>query len=124
MLNTFPIALLISTALGIIAGMGIGGGSLLVLWLSAFTAFSHTDIRILNLLFFLPAAAISSIINWRKGELNIRKMIPAIIGGCISAAICSFISQRLDTGILKTLFGILLLITGLRELFYRPRKAK
>lgn len=124
MLNSFPAVLLISTVLGIMSGMGIGGGSLLILWLNAFTAFSHTDIRILNLLFFLPAAAISSIIHWRKGDLNIRKIIPAVVAGCISAAVFSFISQHLDADLLKTLFGILLLIAGLRELFYRPRKAK
>ena len=44
-----------------------------------------------------------------------------ILTGCAAAAVFSFISTRMDLDILKKLFGVLLLATGIRELCYRPK---
>ena len=53
----FLIFLLIATLLGFLAGMGVGGGSLLLLWLTQVAMLEQTQARIINLLFFLPAAS-------------------------------------------------------------------
>ena len=34
MLESFPIALLVGAILGFLSGLGVGGGSLLILWLT------------------------------------------------------------------------------------------
>lgn len=44
---------------GICAAMGIGGGFVLMLYLTLFTAAAQKDAQLFNLLFFLPAAALS-----------------------------------------------------------------
>lgn len=124
MLESFPVVLFVSTALGFLAGIGIGGGSLLILWLTLFVGMEQAEARIINLLFFLPSALVATLFRWKQGSLQLQKILPAIIAGCLFAAIFSMIGNRLDTSILKKLFGGLLLITGIRELFYRPRKAK
>ena len=124
MLNTFPVAFLIGAVLGFLAGLGLGGGSLLILWLTSVVAMDYPTARALNLLFFLPAAGISSIQRWKQGKLPLKKILPAILSGCVSASIFSYVGRYIDLHILKKLFGILLLATGLRELFYRPRNAK
>lgn len=124
MLESFPFLLLIACLLGFLSGIGVGGGSLLILWLTLVANMAHSTARNLNLLFFIPCAVISSIFRWRQGALNIRRILPAILFGCISAGIFSFLGRNMDTAVLKKLFGGLLLIIGLRELFYRPRNAK
>lgn len=124
MLESLPVVLLIGTFLGFLAGIGVGGGSLLVLWLSLVLGMPHSQARLINLLFFLPSAIVASVFRWRQGTLHLRKVLPAIICGCIAAAICSWLSGSIDTAVLQKLFGGLLLITGIRELFYRPRKAR
>ena len=124
MLESFPVVLFVGTALGFLAGIGIGGGSLLILWLTLFVGMAQAEARIINLLFFLPSALVATLFRWKQGNLQLPKILPAIIAGCLFAAIFSMIGNRLDTSILKKLFGGLLLITGIRELFYRPRKAK
>ena len=68
------------------------------------------------------SALIASFFRWKQGKLDIRKVLPAIIAGCTAAGICSFFSARLDMEVLKKLFGGLLLITGIRELMYKPQK--
>lgn len=124
MLESIPVVLIAGTVLGFLSGIGVGGGSLLMLWLTLVLGMEHTQARIINLLFFIPSAIIASVFRWKQGNLDIRKITPAIISGCIFAFLFSLFSTRMDLAVLKKLFGVLLLITGLRELFYRPRKAR
>ena len=124
MLESFPFALIAGAVLGYLAGLGIGGGSLLILWLTLVLGMDQSTARAINLMFFITAAGAVSILRWRKGTLEIKAVLPAIIGGCCTAAIFAWISTRIDVTQLRKLFGILLLITGIRELLYRPRKAR
>ena len=110
--------------LGFLAGLGVGGGSLLILWLTLVAGTESSTARAINLMFFLVAAGAVSLLRWRKGDLNLKKIWPAILSGCLAALLCSWLGTQIDQSILKKIFGGLLLITGIRELFYRPRKAK
>ena len=123
-LNSLPVILIIGTLLGFLAGLGVGGGSLLVLWLTVVLHSDPAAARSINLLFFLPSALIACGFRIRQGNLKIKPLLPAILSGCISAAAFSAVSSALDVQILKKLFGAVLLFTGLRELFYRPRNAR
>lgn len=124
MLNSFPVALAVATVLGFLAGLGIGGGSLLVLWLTLIVGMEQPYARILNLMFFIPSAVITSLFRWKQGVLDFKKVLPAILAGCIAAGLSSWGVRYLDIGILKKLFGGLLLITGIRELLYKPKTGK
>ena len=124
MLNSIPFVLITGTLLGVLAGLGIGGGSLLILWLTAVVGMPQETARSINLLFFLPAAIVSCLFRWKQGTLDFRQILPAVVAGVAAAALFSFIGCTLDTAVLKKPFGILLIVTGLRELFYRPRKAR
>jgi uncharacterized membrane protein YfcA len=117
---TLPVAAI----LGFLAGLGVGGGSLLMVWLTAIVGMEHPQARVINLIFFLPSALIATLFHHRQGTLKIKKVLPAILLGCASAALFSFIGNKINTDLLKKCFGGLLLFTGARELFYRPRKAK
>ena len=124
MVESIPVTLLAGLLLGALAGMGVGGGSLLILWLTLVLQMDYDAARTVNLLFFLPSALIASWFNRKQGSLQYNKVLPAIFAGAVSAALFSLLRRRIDTAGIKTLFGILLLFTGVRELFYRPRKAR
>ena len=110
--------------LGFLAGLGVGGGSLLMLWLTLYFGTAPITARAINLMFFLTAAGSVSLFRFKNGDVNIRTILPAIICGCITAAIFSWIGTQINVDILRKIFGGLLLITGVRELLYRPRNAK
>lgn len=122
MLNTFPVAIFVGTLLGFLSGLGVGGGSLLILWLTLVLDFDPVTARMLNLLFFLPSAAVSCLFRWKQGRLPLKKLLPAVMAGCLSAILFSHLGQEMDIDWMKKLFGVLLLITGIRELLYHPQK--
>ena len=124
MLNNFPVSVIVGILLGLLAGLGTGGGSLLLLWLTLLAGVEADTAQTVNLLFFLTSAASVSLLRLRKGNLQIKKILPGILAGCAGAAAFSVLGRYLNAEILKKAFGVLLLFTGLRELLYRPRKAK
>lgn len=123
-LTTVPIAITTGVILGFLAGLGVGGGSLLILWLTLALNMDADTARAINLMFFITAAGSVSIFRLRQGIIKWKEILPAIIFGCIAAALFCLIGSRIDQDIVKKLFGGLLLITGIRELLYRPRKAR
>lgn len=124
MLESIPVTILTGTVLGFLAGLGVGGGTLLMLWLTLILNMDQGTARGINLLFFIPSAIVASLFRWRQGALPLKKVFPAILTGCLSAACFAWFSTRLDIVLQEKLFGILLLAAGIRELLYRPRKAK
>lgn len=114
----------IATTFGFLAGIGVGGGSLLLLWLTQVVGMEQPQARILNLLFFLPAAISATIFHKKETALDWKIILSGILSGCSTAAIFSIIGKSLDTDLMKKILGGLLVFTGLREIFYRPRNAK
>ena len=124
MLNSIPVSILVGLLLGFLAGLGIGGGSLLMLWLTLVLQTPYPAARAINLLFFLAAAGGVSVLRLKNGSLDLKSVLPAILSGCILAALSAWLGKSLDLNWIRKAFGILLMATGLRELFYRPRKAR
>lgn len=116
-----PLAAIVGAVLGFLAGLGIGGGSLLMLWLTLVAGVSQADARCINLMFFIPCALCSSLFRMRQGDLPLKKLLPAIALGCTAAAGGSVLGNYWNTEILRKIFGVLLLFTGLREITYRKR---
>ena len=118
------LAILVGAILGFLAGLGVGGGSLLILWLTLVLKIPTDTAAGINLLFFVPTAVTASLFRLKQGKLDLKRILPALIAGVATAVIMTMVSENFDSELLRKPFGILLLATGIRELFYRPRKAR
>ena len=118
------LSVLVGTVLGFLTGLGTGGGSLLILWLTLAMDMDPAQARLINLMFFLPSAVIATVIRGFRGGIPYKKIWLPALAGCAAAAVFALVSKNLDTQNLKRLFGLLLIYIGLRELFYRARKPK
>lgn len=121
MLDSFGFCVVVGMLLGFLAGLGVGGGSLLMLWLTIILGVGQSTARSINLLFFIPSAVTASLFRIRHMALPVKRILPALVTGPIAAAAATWIGLRIDTEMLRTGFGVLLLITGVRELFYKPK---
>lgn len=104
---------------GIIASMGLGGGFVLLIWLTLFQDTAQRTAQGINLLFFLPIALISVILHCRAGLIDKKLVISLIPGGVIGAVLGTIGSQALANDLLRKLYALFLLAFGLRELFRR-----
>jgi uncharacterized membrane protein YfcA len=122
MLESLPFTILVGTVLGFLSGLGTGGGSLLILWLTLAVGMQQAEARVINLMFFIPSALVACFFRWKQGKLDLKKVLPAIVAGSMTAALFTILGRELDTSLLKKLFGGLLIFTGIRELFYKPKQ--
>lgn len=108
--------IIIAIVFAFLSGLGVGGGSLLMLWLTYIVGMEYSAAKATNLLFFVFPCAISCISNYRSRRISVCQLLPASITGILFAVIFSKVSAAWDTKILRFFFGILLLFTSLREL--------
>lgn len=109
---------------GVLSGMGIGGGTLLMVWMTAVQGLEQQTAQGINLLYFLPTAIFALFFHRKNRLLRLPVILPAAIAGCLTAAITAWVAWGMDTELLRRLFGGFLLPIGLREILYRDKKAK
>ena len=116
LLNACSVAAAVGVLCGIISGFGIGGGSVLMVWMTAVLAMEQRTAQGINLLYFLPTAAAALIIHIREKRICRQAVLPAASAGCITAITASLLANYINTELLKKGFGIFLLIIGVLEL--------
>ena len=109
--------LIIGFISGIVSGMGMGGGTILILLLSIFMNLDQHEAQAINLVFFIPTAISAIIIGIKNKNIQWKLGIPIVIAGIIGAAISAKISTKMDVGLLRKLFGIFLLIIACYEIY-------
>ena len=108
-------------ACGVLSGFGIGGGSLLMVWMTAVMAMEQAAARSINLLYFLPTAASALVFHFKNRQICKEALLPAIICGCGAAVGGALLAGRLEPGLTEKCFGIFLIFVGFRELFTKKK---
>lgn len=107
---------------GVLSGFGIGGGSLLMVWMTAVMSVEQKDAQTINLLYFLPTAAAALIFHFKNKQICKRAIVPTVLCGCAAAAGGAFLATAVDPGLLRKLFGGFLLLVGFSEIRKKPPK--
>ncbi len=102
---------------GMVAALGMGGGTILILLLGLFTNMEQHLIQGTNLIFFIPTSIISIIMNVKNKKINYKISLVIIISGIVGAIFGSNISFKIDNNNLKKYFGIFLLFIAIFELY-------
>ena len=118
---------LIGLIAGIIGGLGMGGGTVLILLLTIFMNIEQTIAQGSNIIFFIPTAIASIFIFIKNKYINFKVAIPICLWGLVGAFIGARISTKLEINILRKCFGVFLIIIAIYQsysLFNRYRKEK
>ena len=116
-------ALLAGLFSGVLGAMGLGGGAVLIIYLTLFTNTEQLAAQGINLLFFIPIALLSVIIYSIKKKIDWRLTIILSLWGLIGAALGIMLTKYLGGEITSKLFGALLIIMGIYEIFKRNNKS-
>lgn len=112
---------IIGAATGTLSGFGIGGGTLLILWLTLAAGMDQLHAGGINLIYFM-CSGLPALISHVKNKLIEKDiLIWCVIGGLPTCIIASIIAANLDVSILRKGFGILLLVIGFKELFSKKK---
>lgn len=113
----FVLTAAISFFAGVFASLGLGGGMVLIIFLTWFKKIPQLTAQGINLIFFLPIAALSLCMHAKNNLVEWKKIwLPAAVGA-ISAVIFSLIANKMDTSLLEKLFAVFLIISGIKEFF-------
>lgn len=117
------IGIIIGLCSGIISGMGIGGGTILIPSLAIFSGMEQHTAQGINLLYFLPTAAVALFVHKKNNAVAWKLAIPIMLFGIIGAAGGALLAAKMNPSLLRRLFGIFLFFMGIYE-FYKSRKTK
>ena len=107
---------------GVIGAMGMGGGTILIPFLSIFLSIGQTFAQGYNLLAFLPMSIIAIFIHFKNNLIKFDKTIFFIIFfGIIFSILGAIFANFLDKNLLKILFGSFLILLSFFE-FYKILK--
>jgi len=97
---------------GIIAGMGMGGGTLLIPLLVIFLHFDQLQAQTINLIAFLPMALVTLFIHFKNGLVDFKKAWLIALFGVIGSIAGGFATTLVESETLKVFFGTFLVVLG------------
>ncbi len=106
---------------GIISGFGVGGGSLLVLYLTVFGGVDQYTAGGINLLYFTGCAPAALVSHIRNKRIVWRAVLPCLLTGVPLSVLAALVSGTLDVTLLHKAFGVVLLYIGIKELFTKAK---
>ena len=96
--------------------MGVGGGGLLVIYLTLFESTEQLVAQGLNLCFFIVAGIVATIYNAIKKRIVWKTTLVLSACGAIFSVAGAFIASAINGNILQKIFGGMLVLSGLTSL--------
>ena len=115
-------ALLAGLFSGIIGAMGLGGGAVLIIYLSVFTDMPQLEAQGINLIFFIPIAIAAVSVYAVKKQIKWKITLKIALWGLIGAFGGMYFAKIIGGRITGKLFGGLLVILGIREILKKAEK--
>lgn len=109
---------------GVTASMGLGGGFILLIYLTFFTAIPQLESQLMNLIFFIPISILSIILHLRNHLIEKKVLLQSIIMGILGVILGSFLSAFVPEELLSKLFGGFILLVGIKELFHKKTEKR
>ena len=116
------IPLAVGAATGVLSGFGVGGGTLLLVYLTAVAGVDQHLAQGINLLYFLPAGLLALPAHIKNGYVEKKALLPCIAAGLTCAALCAWAATGLEADLLRKLFGGFLVLVGLSEILLKGLK--
>ena len=105
-----------------LSGMGVGGGGLFMIYLSLFTDTPQLLAQGTNLLFFLFSAGSSLTVHLQQRHIYFGAVGIMAAAGIAGSLLGTYAASFIDQGLLRRIFGIMLVISGILALRSKQKK--
>ena len=114
--------ILVALLISLLAGMGVGGGGLLVLYMTLVEGIAQREAQGINLIFFLSASLPAFLFNIRKRKLNAKRLLLLSSFGALFSWLGAAAACGCNPSLLRKAFGVFSATTGLISLFSGGKK--
>lgn len=111
-----------SVIAAVISSMGLGGGGVLILYLTLFRDTEQLTAQGLNLLFFIPCSITSLIVYSKNKMIKYKELIYIVSGGIIGVFLGRFLLKSINPYYLKIAFAVFLITVGIFTVFSKKEK--
>ena len=107
---------------GILSGFGVGGGTLLVLYMQNFTQITQHAAQGINLAYFIPTASASLVGHCKRGFVDKRAFVFTAVSGTVVTALTAWLSGSISPNLARRFFGVFLIFVGIHELAAKKKR--
>ena len=100
----------------------MGGGAVLIIYLTVFKEVDQLRAQGINLLFFIPIASLAVTIYSFKKQIKWQTVLPIGAGGLLGAVIGFVLTDFIGGNFTSKMFGGFLILLGIKDLFKKAVK--
>lgn len=101
---------------GVAAGMGMGGGSILIPILTLLAGVGQHAAQGANMLAFIPSAVVAIIIHKKAGRVRFKESLPVMLSGLVFAAFGALAAMQIKGNTLRVIFAVFLAFLSVNQL--------
>ena len=110
------VVLIASFIIALLSGLGVGGGGLFVVFLNLFTDLPQLKVQGINLLFFIFSATSAVLVHLMRRRIYYFAVLVMILFGIAGAIGGIFLARYVREDLLRKIFGVMLVISGMLTL--------
>lgn len=111
------IEILMGIISGIVSGTGMGGGTVLIFFLTFILGIEQHQAQAANLIFFIPTSIVAILVNIKNKNVDLKLATIVSIFGILGAIIGANLSVHTEVRVLQKFFGIFLAIIAIHEIY-------
>lgn len=96
----------------VLSGMGVGGGGLLLIWLTLVSETPQHTAQFMNLCFFIAASASSMTVHVTKRRIPVLLVLLLASGGAVGSFFGVLTASLTDPDALRIVLGVFLALSG------------
>ena len=115
-------AYIVAFLTGAVAALGLGGGFILVVYLTSVEKTTQLKAQGVNLIFFIPVAICSLFFHCKNKLVDWTVALPCAISGSVGVFIGFWLSSFCSNELLRKIFGFFVIAVGISQLFMTTKK--
>ena len=115
------LTLLAALAVAVLSGLGVGSAGLFVVFLTVVEHLPQLTAQGINLVFFLFSSGAALLVHMLRTPLLYGCILLLLIGGIPGCLFGTVVAHAISEGLLRRLFGFLLIASGTLGLFKKER---